>query len=269
MQSSELNQQYFPYHHYRLFYREQGQGPLLLILHGNTASSALHLGELDYFSHRIAGRQSYRAVALDFLGAGQSERVDVWPDDWWLQGAQSALALMDALSVEHSIVMGTSGGAVAALLMAQHAPDRVQAVIADSCVKRQPPAVLRAAVDDRRQRHPGAVAFWRQAHGDDWEQVVEADSELLLRLAQRDGRWFECSLSEIRCSVLLTGSLQDTLLYNGAAQMVDMAAEIPQGQLYLVNGGDHPLMWSRPEDFRRAVDAFLTGLEKGGVICRK
>lgn len=260
-----MNHQYFTYHRYRLFYREQSQGALLLILHGNTASSALHLGELDYFSRRVAGRHPYRAVALDFLGAGQSERVDVWPDDWWLQGAQSALALMDHLAVERCIVMGTSGGAVAALLMAQHAPDRVQAVIADSCVKHQPPEVLWAAVDERRQRDPGAVAFWRQAHGDDWEQVVEADSALLLRLAQRDGQWFERSLSEIRCPVLLTGSLRDALLYNGAAQMVEMAAEIPQGQLYLVNAGDHPLMWSRPEDFRRAVDAFLMGLDEGDM----
>lgn len=260
-----MNLQYFTYRHYRLFYREQGQGPLLLILHGNTASSALHLGELDYFSRRGAGRQPYRVAALDFLGAGQSERVDVWPDDWWLQGAQSALALMDHLAVDRCIVMGTSGGAVAALLMAQHAPDRVQAVIADSCVKRQPPEVLRTAVDDRRQRHPGAEVFWRQAHGDDWEQVVEADSALLLRLAQRDGHWFERSLSEICCPVLITGSLQDGLLHNGAAQMVEMVAEIPQGQLYLINGGDHPLMWSRPEGFRRAADAFLMGLEQGGV----
>ena len=265
MQSTELNHPYFPYRHYRLFYREQGQGPLLLILHGNTASSALHLGELDYFSRRVAERQPYRAAALDFLGAGRSERVDVWPDDWWLQGAQSALALLDHLSIDRCIVMGTSGGAVAALLMAQHAPGRVRAVIADSCVRRQPPEVLRAAVDDRRQRHPEAAVFWRQAHGDDWEQVVEADSALLLRLAQRDGLWFERSLAEIRCPVLLTGSFQDALLYNGAAQMVEMAAEIPQSQLYLVNAGDHPLMWSRPEDFRRAVDAFLMGLEKGGV----
>lgn len=247
---------YFTHRQRRLFYREEGQGPLLMILHGNTASSAAHLGELTYFGER------YRAVALDFPGAGQSERMDVWPDDWWLQGAEAAVGLMDHLSVSQSVVMGTSGGAVAALLMAQHAPERVRAVIADSCVIRQPPEVLRAEVASRRQRHPEAVAFWQHAHGDDWEQVIEADSDLMLRLAQRDGRWFERNLSEIHCPVLLTGSLQDLTLHNGAAQMIQMAGQIAESQLVLINGGRHPLMWTRPGRFRCAADGFLNWLEE-------
>ena len=256
----------FSYKGYSLFYRERGEGPLLVILPGNTASGALHEGELQHFGER------YHAVALDLPGTGRSERLEVWPDDWWLEGARAAAALVEYLvSGEQAVVMGTSGGGVAALLMAQHRPDRVRAVIADSCVKRQPPAVLRQAVVDRGRRHPDAVAFWRHAHGDDWEQVIEADSDLLLRLAERDGRWFEKDLAEIRCPVLLTGSLQDRMLHDGPRQMVAMAEEIPESQLTLVNGGDHPLMWSRAERFRRIADAFLAALddddrgEVGGV----
>jgi pimeloyl-ACP methyl ester carboxylesterase len=171
---------------------------------------------------------------------------------------------MDHLAAPEATVMGTSGGAVTALLMAQDAPDRVRAVIADSCVPRQPPEVLRSEVAGRRERHPEAVAFWQHAHGDDWEQVIEADSDLLLRLAERDGQWFERSLSEVACPVLFTGSLQDSSLHNGAAQMVKMATQIPESQLTLVNGGDHPLMWTRPEVFRRAAEGFLARLEEGG-----
>jgi valacyclovir hydrolase len=249
---------YFTYRQHRIFYREEGSGPLLLILPGNTASSALHLGELAYFGER------YHAVALDFLGTGRSERVEVWPDDWWLQGARTAVALMDHLSESQSIAIGTSGGAVIALLIAQHVPGRVRAVIADSSVIRQPPEVLRAEVAARRQRQPGAQAFWRQAHGDDWDQVIEADNGIMLKLAQRDGQWFERSLSEIRCPVLLTGSLQDTMLSEGAAQMLEMAIQIPESQLVLFNSGDHPLMWSRPDRFRQTADGFLGRLEGEG-----
>lgn len=247
---------YFSHRHRRLFYREQGEGPLLVILPGNTASSAAHVAELAAFDER------YHAVALDFPGTGQSDRLERWPDDWWLEGARAALALMDHLSAREGMVMGTSGGGVTALLMAQDAPDRVRAVIADSCVARQPPDVLRAEVAGRRERHPEAVAFWQHAHGDDWGQVIEADSDLLLRLAERDGRWFEQSQSEVECPVLFTGSLQDATLHNGAAQMVEMANQIPESQLMLVNGGDHPLMWTRPEVFRRAAESFLAGLEE-------
>ncbi len=245
---------YFTYQDRRLFYRETGAGPLLLMLHGNTASSAAHRGELAYFGER------YHMVALDFPGVGQSERLDVWPADWWLQGARAAVTLLDHLECSQGIVMGTSGGAVSALLMAQHAPDRVRAVIADSCVLRQPPDVLRAEVANRRRLHPDAVAFWQAMHGADWEVVIEADNDLLLRLAARDGRWFDRDLAEIRSPVLLTGSLQDALLFEGGAQMLEMAQQIPESQVLLVNGGDHPLMWTRPARFRRAADAFLATL---------
>lgn len=246
---------YFVYSQHRLFYREEGRGPLLLILPGNTASSALHLRELAYFGNQ------YHAVALDFIGTGRSDRLEVWPDDWWLQGAWTAVALMDHLSESQAIVMGTSGGAVVALLMAQHAPERVRAVIADSCVTRQPPEVLRAEVAVRRQRQPAAEAFWRQAHGDDWDQVVEADNEIMLKLAERDGQWFVRSLSEIQCPTLFTGSLQDTMLFDGAVQMLEMASQVPESQLALFNGGDHPFMWSRPDRFRQTAGGFLSWLE--------
>jgi len=69
---------------HRLFYREQGQGGLLVLLPGNTASSAHLLGELDYFG------QFFHAVAMDFWGTGRSDRLSFWPDDWWQKGAANA-----------------------------------------------------------------------------------------------------------------------------------------------------------------------------------
>ncbi len=96
----------------RLFYREQGVGPLLAILPGNTASSASHAGELDYF-----GRW-YHTVCLDFIGTGQSERVPAWPEAWWEICAGDVAALVDHLGQGQAILMGTSGGAVVALLAA-------------------------------------------------------------------------------------------------------------------------------------------------------
>lgn len=201
-------------------------------------------------------------MAPDLLGTGQSERLDVWPANWWLENAWATIALLDHLAEARAIVVGTSGGAVVALLMAQYAPERVRAVIADSCVARQPPETLKAAVAGRRSRHPDAVAFWQAMHGEDWEQVVEADSDLMLRLAQRDGRFFQRGLSEVRCPVLLTVSLQDSMLFDGATQMVEVAEQLPESQLVLINGGDHPLIWSRPQCFRRFADSFLAWLEE-------
>ncbi len=240
---------------HELFYREQGNGPLLIILPGNTASSAWHERELAEFG------RAHHAVALDLLGTGQSQRMEAWPEDWWQQAARDALALIPALGAEQAILIGASGGAVAALWAAILNPARVKAVIADSTTEIQPPERLRAEVRARGQRTPGQVEFWSRAHGADWEQVVEADNRILLAFAERGGDWFEGRLKEICCPTLLSCSLQDDLLPDVGGQIPRMAAQIAECEVFLVNGGGHPLMWSRPAAFHGAAAAFLNRVE--------
>jgi valacyclovir hydrolase len=248
---------YFTSNNHRLFYREQGSGLLLLILHGNTASSAHHAGELDYFA------QHHHAVALDFWGCGQSDRLAMWPLDWWAQGGRDAAALVQHLGHERALVMGASGGAIAALWMAIDSPQRVQALIADSTVEQESADWIERELHNRRQLTPEQISFWRHAHGDDWQQVVNADSDLLHRFAQAGGDWFQGRLNEVRCPVLFTASLRDDLLQDPGRQNCQMALQVKGSQVYFATEGTHPLMWSRADDFRRAADWFLMGITDG------
>jgi valacyclovir hydrolase len=243
---------YFTHQSRRLCYREQGEGLLLLILPGNTASSICHEGELEYFSHH------YHAVALDFLGTGQSDRMDEWPDDWWEQNAHAAAALVQHLGKDRAMIMGTSGGAIVALLMAILCPDQVAAVVADSCLEKYPAEVLQKVVEERLQQTPKQIEFWKFAHGEDWNQVVRTDSAWLLRLA-RHGLvdWSRGQLKYIRCPVLLTGSLRDNVLPGIGLQLCNMASQIPECRVFLANQGEHPLMWSHREDFCHVSEYFL------------
>ena len=109
-----------------LFYQEAGEGPVLIFLHGNTASSRLFEPLLPlYTSH-------FRCVLLDFLGNGRSDRTDAFPTDLWQDEARQALALIRAAGYEKPCLLGTSGGAWAAMNAALLAPDEVGAVVADS-----------------------------------------------------------------------------------------------------------------------------------------
>ena len=226
---------HFTHDGHQLFYREQGSGPLLLILPGNTASSASHAGELAYFGQR------YRTVSLDFRGTGQSDRLAEWPDDWW----------------------EISGGAIVALLMAILHPERVRGVIADSTVQRFRKSGLKEAVAERAERTSDQVTFWLQAHGEDWEEVVDADSAMLLRFARKQkGDAFQGRLSEIECPVLLTASLEDPRLPKVGKQIMAMSQQIRNSRAFLTSQGGHPLMWSRPEDFRHVADYFLMRLQE-------
>jgi valacyclovir hydrolase len=246
---------YFTNNHHQLFYREFGSGPLLLVLPGNTASSALHTGELEHFGAR------YHAVALDFWGTGQSDRLaSPWPADWWEQGAHDAAALVEHLGYQQAFVMGTSGGAIVALLMAILHPEQVQAVIADSTVEQFPAGTLSHEVEKRSQRTTDQVGFWQTAHGKDWQPVIEADSKLLLRFEKSGGDCFHGRLNEIRCPVLLSASLEDESLPEVEAQIHAMARQIKTRRLYLAEQGGHPFMWSQRDEFRREADAFIANV---------
>jgi pimeloyl-ACP methyl ester carboxylesterase len=238
-----------------IHYREAGHGKLLVIIPGNTSSSALHLSEIEYFS------RTHRVVALDLPGTGASERLPHWPPDWWTVGAHCVGALVDHLGDEPAAVVGTSGGAVIALLLAQLHPAQVRCVVADSCVERQPPEVLRELVAARSNPDEQLRAFWHCAHGDDWREVVDADSRVLLALAQAGGEWFARDLARVSCPVLFTGSLQDKMLYDGPAQMIRMARQIPNGRAYLANNGDHPFLWSAADEFRSVATRFLASVD--------
>jgi valacyclovir hydrolase len=245
---------YFTTHGNRLFYREQGKGQLLLLLHGNTASSAHHMGELEYFGRR------YHAVALDFLGCGKSDRVEVWPDDWWIQGGHDAAALVSHLGHDRASLMGTSGGAITALWTAILHPERVQALIADSCVERQSASFTEHLIQERLRFTPDQIGFWRDGHGDDWEQVVRADTAMWRRWLAACGGWFGGRLSTITCPVLFTNSLRDEIAPDVGQQVCGMALQIKGSQVFFATEGGHPLMWSRPDDFRRMADCFLSTL---------
>ena len=238
----------------RLFYREAGGGPLLLVLHGNTASSVCYVGEVEHFSRR------FHVASPDFPGCGLSERIDVWPKNWWRSCADAAAALVRHLDCGPAVYVGTSGGGIASLLAAIHHPATVRAVVVDSSVGAWTPEDLEGLLAARGKLSLGQIAFWQNAHGDDWHRVVDADTEMIKLWRETGVDFYEGHLGEITCPVLLTYSKADEMLPRVDEFNRNAAKKIPDSRVYSVEEGAHPMMWSRAEDFRRAADEFLRGL---------
>lgn len=247
----------FIWNNHTIFYRHKGQGPLLVVLPGNTASSAAHEPELT----RLGAQ--FHTVAVDFLGTGQSQRISPWPTDWWLQGAYQVKALIDHLGYEEAILLGTSGGGMVALLAAIHFPESIQAVIADSCVQRFTPAMAQHnVVEERAMETEDQVQFWSMMHGADWRDVVAEDTDMIVRFAREREYCFDGKLSSISCPVLLTFGRLDSHLPEVMRQGISMAEQIQRCSLFISREGEHPLMWTEPEVFWTQVDGFLATLEK-------
>src|SRR5947209_8883936 len=120
---------YFKFQGKRLAYTDYAPGapastrPVIL-LHGLLLSQEMHRP----LAEDLAARGN-RAITLDLLGHGSSDR----PRDMWRYSMPSyagqVVALMDHLGIDQAIVMGTSLGANAALEVASLSPERLRGMV--------------------------------------------------------------------------------------------------------------------------------------------
>ncbi len=209
--------------------------------------------EIEYYS------RFFQVIALDLIGHGLSERLPEWPADFWHTNATLALALCARLNCPPAHIVGTSGGAIVALDMALESPDRVRSVIADSFAGLRLGLPQAETISRQRQEEKSGQGrtFWTAMHGVDWEQVVDADTRMLLRFAREGAGFFHRDLADLRCPVLLTASLEDKLIGDAREIVRELASRIPVVEVELFKSGGHPAMLSNCQSFRRLAMRFL------------
>ena len=104
--------------------------------------------------------------------------------------------------------------------------------------------------------------FYYYMHGDDWEQVVDNDTEAIRRHDETIGRFFHKPLETLKPDILMTGSKEDEFicaLEPGFFERVygDMIRKIGHGEIHLFDTGGHPAMLSNPEAFLDRSRRFL------------
>lgn len=107
-----------------LYYREYGSSDKVIIcLPGLTRNSK------DF--HDLATRLAtdYRVLCLDFRGRGQSEHDPKWRHYHPGTYARDTWKLMDELSIEQFVVIGTSLGGLVAMIMSAQQGSRIRAIV--------------------------------------------------------------------------------------------------------------------------------------------
>jgi pimeloyl-ACP methyl ester carboxylesterase len=107
----------------RLHYTDRGEGPALVLLHGN----GLFATDFDLSGLAAQGAEKYRIITFDRPGFGYSERP---AGTSWTPEAQARLLYkaLHQIGVEHPIVVGHSWGTLVALAMALDFPRYVRAI---------------------------------------------------------------------------------------------------------------------------------------------
>jgi pimeloyl-ACP methyl ester carboxylesterase len=125
----------------RMHVAEQGDGPLVVLLHGFPESWYSWRHQL-----RALAGAGFHAVAPDQRGHGQTDRPAEAAKYTQLHLVGDVIGLLDALGEEQAVVVGHDGGAPVAWHTSLLRPDRVRGVVGLSvpCVPRGPVSLLTA-----------------------------------------------------------------------------------------------------------------------------
>lgn len=246
---------YFTYQGMQIYYQEYGEGTPWIFLHGNTASSRMFEPLLPlYQSHG-------KIVLMDFLGNGQSERLSAFPPDIWADQGRQVVELCRRLGYGRANLEGSSGGAYAAIHAGFQAPELFGKIVADSFDGSTLPSEFARSVTEERCRakaDPSAREFYRWCQGEDWERVVDQDTDALVRLARRPGPLFPKPIEEIPCPMLVTVSREDEMLSGHCIEEgVKWQSAAPQITCRIFETGGHPLIYSRAEELAALICAFF------------
>lgn len=246
---------YFKYQGKFIYYKEYGQGAPLIFLHGNTASSKMFELLMPLYT------ESFRCILIDFLGNGQSDRVEKFVPDMWHDEAMQVVALVESLDCEKVTLIGTSGGAWAAVNAALERPDLFHTVIADSFDGR----TLNDNFSDNllsernmAKENLQSRQFYEWCQGTDWEKVIDLDTEALVQCAKEKCPLFHKPLTEMKIPVLLIGSKEDKMCRkNLEHEYREMAALIPNAKIQMFENGGHPAIATNAEKVAKIISDFI------------
>lgn len=249
----------------QIFYTLSGQGKdTLLLFPDNLHAAQAYEQEIARFSNR------FQVLAFDYPGFGQSSHAWCCPDeqevDYFGFRADLACHLLAALNISACHVLGTGGGALAALHFAgrQAALHKLQplSLVADSFLADFDSRSLHRWLDVREHFYVRNIRRMEAWHGANWRTLADADTGFLRGMAARGGYAIpEKFINTIPCPTLLTGHLQDPALPGIAQEYARLSNLIPNCSICLSGTAGHPtierpFLWSNPAVFSRITELF-------------
>lgn len=175
-------------------------------------------------------------------------------DRLWYEWSKQVVALCDYLNFSKVDIIGCSGGALVAINMALENPERIDAVVADSFEGVKADASITEQIRVGRsytKQNEGFCSMLKMIHGDDWEKVLDADTEAVVSHAKTVENFFHHSFSELQSKLLLTGSAEDEMSPNGHYEKLfhNICSQTSFAESYIFVHGGHPAMMSNMEEF--------------------
>lgn len=221
----------------KLHYREAGSGRPLILLHGNGENGQYFEHQIKYFS------KTYRVIALDTRGHGQSPRGDA--PFTIRQFAEDLRDFMDEHSIERAHLLGFSDGANIAMIFALKYPKRVERLVLNggnlngSGVK---PAV----------QIPIVLGFHMASFFAKKSPEARRNAEML-GLMVKDPAIRPEELASLHVRTLVVAGTKDMIKESHTRLIYE---SLPDAELVFCQG-DHFIANKRAEEFNKVVERFL------------
>ena len=238
-----------------------GDGPPIILLHG-LMGRARTWWEVSRWLQRYG-----RVVGLDARGHGRGPKTGPWDTERFVE---DVACLVRGLDSGPAIVIGHSMGGLHAWAFAATYPELVRAVVTEDMA----PDQRGKTVDGWRAYFDSwPVPFQSLSHvraffgggGDYFTECVEeradgyhliAELGNLYEIAAEWGRRDYWSfVDKVRCPVLVIEAGNTAM---PAGQQAELAARVPDGRHIVVEGAGHLVHDDAPQEYRGAVEAFLS-----------
>lgn len=259
----------------KLCYQDIGTGPVVLVLPGLGST-------IDYWQLTVpALAREFRVIVVDPPGFGKSGKPDAPYTLQWIN--ERVLGLLDALEVRRAAVVGGSMGGHLGLLLALDHPERVDKLVLMGSTGAWPPpnplldGCIRLLWNDQivcdylrmhwpeiyevMFRHPSPIterlfryAMANRAVGRRFRPEGLASSRALRSILYSSRR---SQLSKLSVPVLLIWGEHDEI--HPPEDGLFMRRHMPDSRMVILPDAGHEAMVDQPEEFNRALLAFLRG----------
>jgi pimeloyl-ACP methyl ester carboxylesterase len=237
-----------------LYYEVHGDpaGQPVLLLHGGLGNTE----EFRYLAPVLVAN-GYRVVAMDSRGHGRS----AWGDlpITYEQMAADAIGLLDHLGIEKTDVVGWSDGAIIALNLAIHHPERLDRVVAYAA-NYNPEGNQFVESDQLPPFEYFIAAYRRLAPEPERFEELTAVNDALYKVAPN---YSDEEFQSITVPVLILDGEFDEFVTPD--QPRHMAEQIPGATLVIMPGTGHFALWAMPAVFNQIVLDYLAGQTPSGA----
>lgn len=141
-------------------------------------------------------------------------------------------------------------------------PELVDCVVADSSEGLQANPELTEQIRMGRnfaKQNAEFCSMLNATHGEDWESIIDVDTEAVVSHAKTIGQFFHKSMEELKVKMLLTCSNEDEMFPKDHYEKLfaDICGRTCMARSHIFEHGGHPAMMSNLEEFVSLCEGFF------------